>query len=199
MMVTMVMNLQGLELGSKPAPGGLAPVQGFVNTADLESGRDDLATTEGSRAWLVRYGLLEPEAAIADDEHRDVLEVREALRDLLEHHTQAPDPAALAILQRAAGRSPLTVAFEGAASARLEPTATGVAGALGRLFAIVYTAMIEGTWQRLKVCQNETCRWVFYDHSKNRSGSWCTMAACGSRLKARAYRQRRAATGCTPR
>jgi predicted RNA-binding Zn ribbon-like protein len=191
----MAMNLRGLELGSKPAPGGLALVQGFVNTADLESGRDDLASSEALRDWLVRYGLLDPETTIADDERREVREVREALRDLLERHTTAPDPAALATLQRAAARSPLTVVFEGAASARLEPAATGVAGALGRLLAIVFTAMVEGTWQRLKVCQNETCRWAFYDHSKNRSGNWCTMAACGSRLKARAYRQRRAATG----
>jgi predicted RNA-binding Zn ribbon-like protein len=95
---------------------------------------------------------------------------------------------------RAAARSPLAVAFESAASARLEPAAAGVAGALARLFAIAYTAMVEGSWQRFKVCQNETCRWAFYDHSKNRSGSWCTMEVCGSRLKARAYRQRRAAS-----
>jgi predicted RNA-binding Zn ribbon-like protein len=30
-----------------------------------------------------------------------------------------------------------------------------------------------------------------YDVSKNRSGTWCTMAMCGNRLKAQAYRQRR--------
>lgn len=195
MMVTMVMNLRGLELGSKPAPGDLALIQGFVNTADLESGRDDLASPEALRDWLFRYGLLESKAMISEDEHREVREVREALRDLLEHHGKVLEPQALATLQRAAARSPLTVAFEGAASARLEPTAPGIAGALGRLFAIAYTATVEGTWQRLKVCQNEECRWTFYDHSKNRSGNWCTMAVCGSRLKARAYRQRRAATG----
>ncbi|HKC76276.1 MAG TPA: CGNR zinc finger domain-containing protein [Chloroflexota bacterium] len=44
---------------------------------------------------------------------------------------------------------------------------------------------------RLKICRNETCRWAFYDYSKNRSGAWCTMAVCGSRSKARTYRQRR--------
>ncbi|HEV2869799.1 MAG TPA: CGNR zinc finger domain-containing protein, partial [Actinomycetota bacterium] len=30
----------------------------------------------------------------------------------------------------------------------------------------------------------------FYDHSTNRSGTWCTMSVCGNRRKARAYRRR---------
>jgi len=41
---------------------------------------------------------------------------------------------------------------------QLAPVARGVDTALSRLLAIVYTAMAEGTWARLKVCRNETCR-----------------------------------------
>jgi len=52
---------------------------------------------------------------------------------------------------------------------------------------------VEGTWPRLKACANDTCQWAFYDISKNRSGRWCTMDACGNLMKARAYRRRRAA------
>jgi predicted RNA-binding Zn ribbon-like protein len=29
-----------------------------------------------------------------------------------------------------------------------------------------------------------------YDHSKNNSAAWCTEKACGSRQRARQYRQR---------
>ena len=32
------------------------------------------------------------------------------------------------------------------------------------------------TRSRLKPCRNHDCRWLFYDHSTNRSGTWCTMA-----------------------
>jgi predicted RNA-binding Zn ribbon-like protein len=64
--------------------------------------------------------------------------------------------------------------------------------ALGRLLAIVHRAVVEGTWQRMKVCPADDCRWAFYDHSKNRSGKWCSMAECGNRMKARAYRARHA-------
>ena len=55
--------------------------------------------------------------------------------------------------------------------------------------AISLTAMLDGSWLRLKVCRN--CEWSFYDNSKNRSGSWCSMQLCGNRLKTRAYRTRR--------
>ena len=43
-----------------------------------------------------------------------------------------------------------------ATGAQLAPVASGVDTALGRLLAIVYTAMAEGTWVRLKVCRVQT-------------------------------------------
>jgi predicted RNA-binding Zn ribbon-like protein len=66
-----------------------------------------------------------------------------------------------------------------------------VDGALAALLAIVHDAMVAGSWARLKACREHTCAWAFYDHSKNRSGAWCSMSVCGSRSKARTYRQRR--------
>jgi predicted RNA-binding Zn ribbon-like protein len=67
----------------------------------------------------------------------------------------------------------------------------GIDGALGRLLAIVFRAMNDGTWERLKACPADDCEWAFYDWSKNGSGTWCDMAVCGNRAKARAYRERR--------
>jgi predicted RNA-binding Zn ribbon-like protein len=76
---------------------------------------------------------------------------------------------------------------------RFEPTAGGVDGALGHVVAAIHAAVAEGTWDRLKACERDVCRWAFYDHSKNRSGHWCSMAVCGQREKnRRAYRRRRA-------
>lgn len=44
--------------------------------------------------------------------------------------------------------------------------------------------------ERLKICPN--CEWLFIDRSKNRSRTWCDMAVCGNRAKARLhYRKRR--------
>ncbi|HSP64834.1 MAG TPA: CGNR zinc finger domain-containing protein, partial [Candidatus Deferrimicrobium sp.] len=49
---------------------------------------------------------------------------------------------------------------------------------------------IDGTFRRLKVCRSDTCQWTFYDNSKNGCGAWCSMRSCGSRAKAKAYRDR---------
>lgn len=39
--------------------------------------------------------------------------------------------------------------------------------------------------ERLKICPN--CEWLFIDRSKNRSRTWCDMAVCGNRAKARLH------------
>ncbi len=74
---------------------------------------------------------------------------------------------------------------------QLVPDADGVDGAIARLMAIVAAAVEHGRWERLKACPREECEWAFYDKSKNRSGRWCTMEACGNIEKAKAFRERR--------
>ena len=59
-----------------------------------------------------------------------------------------------------------------------------------QLQAIVAEARHRGVWERMKACRQETCGWLFYDGSRNRSSSWCSMSICGGREKARAYRRR---------
>ena len=50
--------------------------------------------------------------------------------------------------------------------------------------------MNDRTWARLKACPAEDCQWAFYDHSRNRSGTWCEIGKCGNRAKARRFRER---------
>jgi predicted RNA-binding Zn ribbon-like protein len=100
------------------------------------------------------------------------------------------------VLDRAATRAELRLRFRSDGTPAIEPGAAGVDGALGRLLAIVHDAVSQGHWTRLKACREHTCEWAFYDHTKNRSGAWCSMQSCGNRAKARAYRERR--TGDTP-
>ena len=83
----------------------------------------------------------------------------------------------------------LTVRPEPAAGGlALTPAASGVDAVAARLVLAATSAASAGVLDRLKSCRH--CRWVFHDTSKNRSGRWCSMAACGSRNKARAYRRR---------
>jgi predicted RNA-binding Zn ribbon-like protein len=177
------------------APGDLELVRAFVNTVDLESGADEAATPERLAAWLRARGLLAPDAPVSDADRARAVELREALRGLIlaTNEGAPPPPDALATVNKVAGRSALLVRLGPDGTSRLEPRDGGVDAALARLLEIVHRATLEGTWVRLKACRADTCKWAFYDHSKNRSATWCSMEGCGARSKARRYRERKRA------
>ena len=174
-----------------PAPGPLRLVQLFVNTNDLETGPDLLPDADALRAWFVDHELLGADEPVTGDDHARAIALREAIRELVCANAGLPhDPAAARIVDEiGAGLRPV---FDVRAT-RFEPAAGGVDGALGRIVAAIHAAIGEDSWERLKACERDVCRWAFYDHSKNRSGHWCSMAVCGQREKSRrAYRRRRA-------
>lgn len=172
------------------APGRLELLRTFLNTVDLEGGEDDFATPEQLAAWLVERGLLPRGATLGAPQLSATIAFRETLREVLEAKAGHADAAdSLARLDEIAARVPLRVRM--GHQPRLEPERqSGIDAAIGRFLAIIYEAVTQGTWQRMKVCRNDTCRWAFYDSSRNRSGAWCTMAICGNRMKGRAFRRR---------
>jgi predicted RNA-binding Zn ribbon-like protein len=150
-----------------------------------------LGTLEQLRAWLTGHGLPGGDTSLVPEDLKKAREVREALRALALANNGAPlDTAATKTLDQIAADSRLSVRFGQDGTSHLEPDGGGLAAALAHILANVHTAMVDGTWPRLKACHNDACRWIFYDHSKNRSGTWCSMSDCGDKLKARAYRQR---------
>jgi predicted RNA-binding Zn ribbon-like protein len=179
----------------KPAPPPLAMLQDFVNTGAPHLRAERLTTAEALREWLVARGLLRASERVSPGDLQWALEVRDALRSVLAANDGGEmDLDAIRVLNRAAARTRIVLRF-GDAAGRLEvsPEADGLDGALGEILAVGFTSAEQGTWQRLKICRNERCGWAFYDRSKNRAGMWCSMAECGSRMKARAYRERRRA------
>ena len=180
----------------KAAPEPLALVQAFVNThyGQARRAHTELKNPEQLRAWLVAHDVLADGTPVTEGDFRRVLQLREALRSLLRANNETEALASqVDVLNRLASNAPLTVRFQHDGVPTIEPDIAGVDGALARMVGIVFTAMTDGTWGRLKACRNDRCQKAFYDTSKNRSGAWCSMAGCGSRLKARAYRQRRTA------
>jgi predicted RNA-binding Zn ribbon-like protein len=177
--------------GRDPAPGALALVQAFVNTNDIEGRRDEFATPELMRAWLVERGLLDPDEPVSANDFVRALAVREALRALAAANNGLPLPGdAVETLDRVAAGT-LAVHFT-TGGGDLNAVRPGLDGVLGRMLAIVLEAMREDSWSRMKACHRDVCRWVFYDHSRNRSSTWCAMSICGNRVKTRSYRRRRA-------
>jgi predicted RNA-binding Zn ribbon-like protein len=174
------------------APGELATLQRFVNTLDREQGSELLETPADLGRWLAHHGLAAPSTRIAAADFERAIEVREAFRAVLESNNGAPlDPKAVETLDAAARAAELTVRWDEHGDVQLAPARAGLEGAFGRLLAIAYRARVEGTWSRLKVCPEHSCTWAFYDRSRNRSSTWCSMAVCGNRAKARAFRERR--------
>jgi predicted RNA-binding Zn ribbon-like protein len=176
------------------APGELELVRTFVNTLDVEDGVDELADPAALERWLRAHDLLRGGPRPGDEEVVTARRLREAIRILLlgNNGVSVRKEAAL-VLNRTAERAGLALLFDADGNARVEPAATGVDGALGRVLAVVAEAMADGTWTRLKACRADDCRWAFYDHARNRSRHWCSMAVCGNRTKARTYRRRHAA------
>jgi predicted RNA-binding Zn ribbon-like protein len=177
---------------AKRAPEPLRLVQQFLNSVDLEDGEEALDSPAALEAWLRERDLLPARRKVTHADLERALDVREGLRALLfaESGGEA-DPAAVERLERAAAHASLRPTFRQGEPPELTPACDGVSGSLARLLAIVAAAATDGTWDRLKVCADPGCRWAFYDHSKNRSGRWCTMASCGNQEKARSYRARR--------
>jgi predicted RNA-binding Zn ribbon-like protein len=175
----------------KAAPPPLRLVQSFVNTVDLEHGREWLGGPSDLARWAYHHRLVPRGTRFSKAELVRALELREAFRALLAaNRDRKRDSAALALLTRAAHSGRLTVDF-GAGAPVLEARARGFDGFCGRLVGVVATAMLDGSWERLKACRN--CRWAFFDESKNRSAHWCSMQLCGNRLKTKAYRRRHGA------
>jgi len=173
------------------ARGDLGLVQAFVNTVDLEPGTEELKDPNTLRAWLVANDLMPGQSAADASDLKNAIAVREAMRGVIGGNSGLRIyPVDLATLNSAAAASRLRMRFAPDGRPRLEPEASGAVGAIGRLVAALYEAMQDEEWERLKLCGSGTCRWAFYDRSKNHSSRWCNMASCGNREKARRFRSK---------
>ncbi len=173
------------ERGAPWAPGRLERVRSFVNTRDVEDGVDRFSTSRGLDAWAQEEGLRRISAAPGD--LGAIVELREALRAVLLSHHQGAKATALdaptrEVIDRAVEWGQVRPVLSGPALA-WSTTARGTAGMVGRLLCIVAEATADGTWSRVKACHNDACQWAFYDHSRSRTGRWCSMRVCGNRNK----------------
>ncbi len=61
---------------------------------------------------------------------------------------------------------------------------------LAAVSASAVDLVATGDRQRLKVCANPACSWMFYDQTINRSKRYCSTTPCASLLRVRRFRQR---------
>ncbi|WEH33786.1 CGNR zinc finger domain-containing protein [Streptomyces sp. AM 4-1-1] len=162
-----------------PAPGGLALIEALVNTLDVETGADTLDTPEGRAAFT-----------LTERDLPGIRTLREALRAACLAHAGHAPPGASS-LNRLLAEAPLLVTVDTAGAVALRP-ARDPDALLSRVAAVIADAAADGTWARLKACEAEDCRWVYYDRSPAGRRRWCSMSVCGARNKMRTYRAKRA-------
>lgn len=175
-------------MATTEAPGQLELVRGFVNSVDLEQGLDPLTAPDHLAQWCEGAGLCR-DAGEAD--LANLRRFREALRGVLEAHAgEGDEAAAWQALQPFAAAASYRLRISEQGRPALEPAGSGTDATIAQLFAVVYDAIGAGTWRRLKACRKHSCRFAFYDRSKNGSGAWCDMSVCGNRVKAQRRRAR---------
>ncbi|MBV8582527.1 MAG: CGNR zinc finger domain-containing protein [Candidatus Eremiobacteraeota bacterium] len=174
-------------LEADEAPGPLDLLRQLVNTLDLPDGPDRLATPDEASVWCRERGL----PPVTNQNECDRLRAfREAIRDVLfANNGEFEASRAWAALEPFSPRAPLIVAVENGAPV-LRAAGSGVDAVIAALFAIVYDAVAHGTFARLRACRKSSCRFAYYDRSKNGSRAWCSMATCGNREKAQRRRRR---------
>ena len=179
----------------------------FVNTYhwDKGEGHDHLTDIPVAVQWLHDHYLLHREMVQplmerfgSDGNDGPVLQrirrVREALRELLDATVERRPPEASAMREvNRALRAPYMI--------ELVPAPDGVSldhrhdgdpinGALARLSEAVARDLTQGDPDRLRICANDECRWVFRDYSPAGRRKWCDMSTCGNRAKAARHRER---------
>jgi predicted RNA-binding Zn ribbon-like protein len=174
-------------------PPAIRLVRDFVNTYEPQIDLETWSTADALKNWLFEEHLVPTDAQVTDTDLAVALKVREGLRNiLLRHAGHEPDSAAVDALSDALASLPLRVDF-GFDGYRLISTRNDDFGlALGQVLDAVRQSNEDRTWPRLKVCARDTCRWAFYDASRNQVRRWCSMAGCGNYIKMRrAYASRK--------
>jgi predicted RNA-binding Zn ribbon-like protein len=175
-------------MASTEAPGRLELVRSFVNTVEAEDELDLLQADGNLPQWCHESGFCPDVDAGGLAALRGF---REAIRGVLEANAgEGSESDAWRALEPYARRSCYELSILEPGRPGLRARGAGPDYAISELFAIVYDSVGEGTWRRLKACRKHSCRWAFYDRSKNGSGAWCSMRTCGNRVKAQRRRAR---------
>jgi predicted RNA-binding Zn ribbon-like protein len=177
----------------------------FLNTIELENGAlvERLTSLTTAIDWLTDAGVAPDATAITALAHspaegeavlRRIVKTRTALRDVAHAvaHEEAPERAAIDEVNRALRsreRVELVAADDGV---RLGHGHVGdaVDDLLARIAEPIVREIGSGHEDRIRICDNSTCAWLFYDESRAGRRRWCDMASCGNRAKAQRHRAR---------
>ena len=177
----------------------------FLNTIELEDGAlvERLTSLDDAIEWLAGHDVIGDRAWFAAPARTvdgrasalaRLIDARTALRDVAHAvaHERAPDSAAIAVVNHTLGARERIQLVAADVGVRLGHTHVGdsVDDVLARIAEPIVREIGAGHDDRIRICANDTCRWIFYDESRAGRRRWCDMATCGNRAKARRHRAR---------
>jgi predicted RNA-binding Zn ribbon-like protein len=173
-------------------PAAVRLVRDFINTREPQVDAESLTTPDQLRDWFSDRQLMPVDDQLLPEDLRVAVAIREGLRSVLGGHAGQPiGPGAAESLNSALAEVPVRLAVTGRGFQLAATRDTAIDGALAQLVDAIRQSREDGTWAKLKVCARDTCRWAFYDASRNQVRRWCSMAGCGNHIKMkRAYAAR---------
>lgn len=171
-----------LNLTATVGKRGRGAVERLRDPSDLSRWFREAGMTEHQLA--VSKGELAAARALREAVHRIAAAVREATApekadlDLLNHWTARPLPGAGLTLDGDGTPRPLPPALD----------TPGLLGLLARDAADLLGGPLSG---RIRECAAADCTLLFVDESRAGARRWCSMDACGARVKMAEYRARR--------
>ena len=186
----------------------------FLNTDDTENGfpLEKLPSLDVALGWFVDRGVIHGEGAdrlrvqatadpvFAARDLARIHAVRSALREVADAivEQRPPLPGALDTVNRALHARQvieLVPSSDGCVAVDHRHVGDPIDDALARLADPLVNELVSGRPERIKICDNDRCRWVFYDTSRTSRRRWCDMSTCGNRAKAARHRARSKSSG----
>ena len=169
----------------------------FANS-ELFDGRgnreDRLRDPAWWQAFLERWRLV-PDGPARALPPPALVRLRSAIRSIAKSLWEGKRPAArdLQTLNRALAQNPMRfqLSWPVSRSPELAPVplgGRGVRAVAGEIALSAARFLAEEEPERLKLCDNTGCQWVFYDKTRNRGRRWCRQ--CGNVDKVRRFRER---------
>jgi predicted RNA-binding Zn ribbon-like protein len=150
--------------------------------------RELLASPADLDRWLISSGLTRkaPRATVADVEL--ARELRETIYALASGQGTPQDTRAAREALNAVAALPAARPRLGASGELLrEGNAQDLLATIARMSVELFGGPEH---ERIRQCEGEGCALLFLDLSRTGSRRWCSMAGCGNRAKARAFRRR---------
>ncbi|GIM89575.1 CGNR zinc finger domain-containing protein [Paractinoplanes toevensis] len=174
-------------------PAAALLVRDFVNTYEPQIDEESLTSANSLAHWFAERGLLRAGARLKAADLAVAIAFREGLRAVLLGHASHPtDPEPLQRLEEVLAVVPVRLSFAAGRPQLVPAGDQPLDRALAGLIEAIRQCTEDGIWGRLKACDRDTCRWAYYDASRNQARRWCTMATCGSVIKTRRARRKAA-------